>query len=106
MSSSGKTLDVGRPAVPGEELVESRKDAHFSVKLQDKTRGPYDTYWGRRWTSVVVAHEIGHMLGLGDEYETLSGKSYCLRQSLMCSSWTGDLMPFHYYHILRRLIAN
>ncbi len=87
------------------EIVTDPKLAHFSVNVKDKTRGPYDTNWGRHWTGTVIAHEIGHMLGLGDEYETLSGKINCLTSSLMCSSWSGRLMPHHYYFVLRRLMV-
>ncbi len=86
------------------ELAESDDKAHFSVKVLDETRGPYDQFWSRKWTSVTIAHELGHMLGLGDEYETLTGKMDCLAESLMCASWSGDLMVHHYYFILRRLL--
>lgn len=86
------------------ELVSSPSKAHFSVQVLDSTRGPYDTYWGRDWSATVVAHEIGHMMGLGDEYNTISGKTDCYRPSLMCMSWTGSPMEHHYYFILRRLI--
>lgn len=79
------------------------KLAHFSVNIADKTRGPYYSEWARNWTPLAIAHEVGHMLGLGDEYETVSGNSDCLRESLMCESWTGQLMKHHYYHIYKRL---
>ncbi len=86
------------------KIAESRKDGYFSVNVLDKTRGPYDTNWSRTWRGFTVAHEIGHMMGLSDEYEIISGKAYCLRKSLMCSSWAGTPMKHHYYHILRRLV--
>lgn len=86
------------------ELVTDRKQAHFSVRILDTTRGPYDTNWGRDWTDKVIAHEVGHMLGLGDEYQTISGKFDCYKPSIMCTAWTGSLMPHHYYFILRRLM--
>jgi hypothetical protein len=86
------------------EVVEKEVQSHFSVLLLDETRGPYDTFWSRRWTSRVVAHELGHMLGLGDEYKTISGQIDCYKPSLMCASWSGDPLPHHYYFILRRLI--
>lgn len=86
------------------EVVEKEAQSHFSVLLLDETRGPYDTFWSRKWTSRVVAHELGHMMGLGDEYRTISGKIDCYKASLMCASWSGDPMPHHYYFILRRLI--
>lgn len=87
------------------ELTEDASQAHYKVNLLDDTRGPYDTNWSRSWTHWVVAHEIGHMLGLGDEYHTVSGKMDCIKKSLMCDSWYGDLMPHHYYFVLRRLLA-
>lgn len=87
------------------DIVTDRRQAHFSVNVLDETRGPYDTNWSRGWNSAVIAHEIGHMLGLGDEYETISGKINCLTASLMCSSWSGRLMPHHYYFVLRRLMV-
>lgn len=85
-------------------LETDKRRAHFSVKLKNKTRGPYDTYWGRKWTSQTIAHEMGHMMGLGDEYGTISGHRKCIKDSIMCLSWRGKVMRFHYYFILRRLL--
>ena len=85
-------------------ITTNQDDAHYSVKILDSTRGPYDRNWGRNWTAVTIAHELGHMLGLGDEYDTISGKTDCLTTSLMCASWSGNLMYHNYYFILRRLV--
>lgn len=85
------------------ELVTDPRLAHFSVAIADTTRGPYFSEWARNWTPVAIAHEIGHMLGLGDEYQTVSGNDDCLDQSLMCQSWRGELMYHNYYHVLKRL---
>ncbi len=84
--------------------ADSAANAHFSVNVLDTTRGPYDQNWARNWTAIAIAHEVGHMMGLGDEYQTLSGKTDCYRPSLMCESWTGAPMPHQYYFILRRLL--
>ena len=86
------------------ELTESEVNSHFSVSILDSTRGPYDRNWGRNWTATTIAHEMGHMLGLGDEYQTLNGKIDCLTESLMCQSGSGSLMKHHYYFVLRRLV--
>lgn len=86
------------------ELETDPKNAHYSLNIKDSTRGPYSVNWSRSWDSESIAHEIGHMMGLADEYETLTGKSYCLKASLMCGSRNSKLMPHHYYFILRRLL--
>ncbi len=85
------------------EIVNNPAKAHFSVRIADSTRGPYDTVWGRDWPPNVIAHEVGHMLGLGDEYQTVSGQFDCLRTSIMCTAWSGQLLGHEYYFILRRL---
>ncbi len=54
--------------------VNKEQDAFFSVKLLEKdTRGPYDTRWSLQWSDKTIAHEFGHMLGLDDEYDQITG---------------------------------
>jgi hypothetical protein len=54
--------------------VDKEEDAFFSVKLKRKnTRGPYDTRWSLVWSEETIAHEFGHMLGLDDEYDQITG---------------------------------
>lgn len=86
------------------EVVDNYWDSHFAVLLWNDTRGPYDTNWSRKWSTTSVAHELGHMLGLGDEYETITSESDCLEHSLMCDSFRGKPTRAHYYFILRRLM--
>lgn len=88
------------------EIVNDSAQAHFSVFVLDSTRGPYDLNWGRNWSSSTITHEIGHMLGLGDEYQTISSKVDCYRLSIMCEDRTGALMPHHYYFVIRRLFQS
>lgn len=86
------------------EIVANANQAHYSVNIKDDTRGPYSVNWGRNWSARTIAHEMGHMMGLGDEYDTLTGDVHCLAESLMCSSNRGALLPHHYYFVLRRFI--
>lgn len=86
------------------DVVENEADSLYSVNVLDSTRGPYDRQWGRDWSSTTIAHELGHMMGLADEYQTVSGKVDCLRSSLMCVSSSGKIQPHHFYFILRRFV--
>lgn len=88
------------------EITEDQNLAHYKVELKDDIRGPYDMYWDRQWNEKTLAHESGHMLGLGDEYQTATSKIDCLPQSIMCLSTNGYPMLHHYYFILRRLVKN
>lgn len=86
-------------------LTENMRDAHYRVFVMNSTRGPYNVSWARDWNDIVVAHELGHMMGIADEYETLTSEQYCLPHSLMCASHSGLIMKHHYYFILRRLMG-
>mgnify|MGYP000391715187 CR=1 FL=1 len=93
------------------DIVKKKKDAYFKVKLKEKfTRGPYFRNWSLSWTDKTFAHEIGHVLGLDDEYKnTLGGgdATVCSRSSLKCNSHAYQSKPkdYHYYLVLRRLLC-
>lgn len=61
------------------EIAENKSDADFILKLATEgSRGPYDTEWSLKWGVRTIAHELGHMMGLDDEYDnaltsTISG---------------------------------
>jgi hypothetical protein len=88
-------------------------------------RTPFDVTWGAEWSWHLLAHEIGHMMGLDDEYGQIDktlGHAIgaddawdkdpvvkvrwfaCDPHSLMCDSKGEQSTPqrYHYYVILRR----
>jgi hypothetical protein len=73
-------------------------------------RTPYFTAFRSGWSIPIVAHEVGHYLGLFDEYEALSGMLYektpfegseNSRMGLSMKTYT-RLYPLHHYLVLRR----
>jgi hypothetical protein len=87
-----------------------RKESHIKfVHLQEKaTRGPYFINWSTGWRYTTVSHEMGHMLGLDDEYQNNpfgGNSSNCDPESIMCRSRTGIPQEYQYYMILRRAIC-
>lgn len=90
-------------------LVRDRSKAHIrGIRLSKdpKTRGPYYKKWYVHWSQKTIAHEMGHVLGLDDEYKNRIGggsTDSCNHQSLMCHSRRGNPMSYQYYLILRRI---
>ncbi len=92
-------------------------EADFQVDLNHGlTRGPYCRQWSNTWGAETMAHEIGHMMGLDDEYNQVVGstmpmyhmtyaESYCDPQSIMCDDATGAPQKYHYYMIMRRFLC-
>ena len=96
--------------------VDTESDAHFSVNLQsDYGRGPYDKNWSLEWPNTTVAHELGHMMGLDDEYDnvllsTISGlnallinnKNEAAIEKTVCSEYKDqdDAQLFGYFRKL------
>lgn len=88
------------------KLVDSKDDAHYRVHVKANTRGPYFKNWDSHswWTTGTQAHEMGHMLGLSDEYEGISGSmKNCSTLSMWCND-EGVIEPIHYYIVLRRIV--
>jgi hypothetical protein len=75
-------------------------------------RTPYFASFRSGWSLPIVAHEVGHILGLLDEYETFSGIVPCYpktpfpgaevsRMGLSMREGT-RVLPLHHYLVLRR----
>lgn len=73
-------------------------------------RTPYFTSIRSGWSLPILAHEMGHFLGLLDEYETFSGMLYpktpfpgaeVSRMGLSMREGT-KVLPVHHYLVLRR----
>ena len=91
------------------DVTTEKSEATVSVKLiKGSTRGPYFSKWSLNWSNTTIAHEMGHVMGLDDEYANhpLGGlTAKCNRTSLMCSSSRGKPMMYHYYLIFRRALC-
>ena len=67
------------------------------------------------WSLPIVAHEVGHVLGLLDEYETFSGITRLYpktpfegaERSRMALSMKEEtlLLPLHHYLVVRRAVC-
>ncbi len=108
------------------EIGAAAEHPHFRVSLvAGQPRTPFDVTWGSAWPWHLMAHEVGHMMGLDDEYRQLDktlghmmGKEAdwrrdrsmrlrifeCHDRSLMCDSKGEDAVPlaYHYYALARR----
>ncbi len=76
-----------------------RADVNVPV-IDGFTRGPYFAQWGSVWGPDAVAHELGHVMGLNDEYSEVSGQAHC-GSSIMCHP-LDPVRSYHEYLILRR----
>ena len=98
-------------AVDGNETF--RGPTHMTVPLEPTCgRTPYFQAMRAGWSMPIVAHEIGHVLGLLDEYEMFSGIVELYpktpfegaERSRMGLSMKEEtvLLPLHHYLVLRR----
>jgi hypothetical protein len=78
-------------------------------------RTPYFSAMRSGWSVPIVAHEVGHVMGLLDEYEALSGitplypktpwkGAEVSRMGLSMREET-KILPLHHYLILRRFFC-
>jgi hypothetical protein len=97
------------------KLVGLSENPHFTPKLVNKASGTkFNSLWAIDDTKMVVAHEVGHMLGLNDEYPIIRSMVWqvknsvdtrmCNLRSLMCDYYSSSAKPYPYayYTILRR----
>ncbi len=90
---------LGKPVRFVFRYQESSSKSHFRVNFKKGTRGPYLFEWNPDWNLKTVVHELGHILGMDDEYD----KKVCSNRSYMCTSQRGTILKSHAYTILRRL---
>ena len=102
------------------EFVLADEAAPLSVDLRVPLsptcgRTPYFSAFRSGWSLPIVAHEVGHVLGLLDEYEAFSGLSSLYpkapfpgaevsRMGLSMREGT-RVLPLHHYLILRRYLC-
>lgn len=99
------------------DRVQNDSDAHFTVRFIKPRKAGTFYEWNENWTILRAAHEVGHMMGLLDEYNFLHefvydfgqddqsiGHYECDVGSIMCATEKNSApLPYHYYLILRRL---
>ncbi len=97
------------------KLVTPDENPHFMPKLSKKNNGTkFNTNWDINDTKEIVAHEVGHMVGLDDEYSVVRSVVWqvknevdtrmCNLRSLMCDYYSPNpkLYSYVYYQIMRR----
>ena len=95
-------------------LVSESEDPHFTPKLVKSAPGTkFNSLWTIEDSKYIVAHEVGHMLGLDDEYSVIRSMVWqvkndvdtrmCNTRSLMCDyAYNAKPYPYVYYVIQRR----
>ncbi|MBI2518830.1 MAG: hypothetical protein HYV97_00355 [Bdellovibrio sp.] len=89
-------------------ITKLRSDGDVKTKLliDRYTRGPYFSLWTTHWGASTISHEMGHVMGLDDEYSNtpFPKLTYCDRRSIMCTNQRP--YPYHYYLIMRRMLCS
>jgi len=113
---SGLPIHYDFTFLPRDEAEASPEPADLTLPLS-KTCGRTPYFWSMRsgWSLPVVAHEVGHLLGLADEYEAFSGivpfypktPFRGAETSRMGLSMKEDtiLYPIHHFIVLRRYLC-
>jgi hypothetical protein len=99
---------------PTEEIDAARASLRLPLSLTCG-RTPYFSAFRSGWSLPIVAHEVGHVLGLLDEYEALSGITRIYPKTpfpgaevsrMGISMREGTVvLPLHHYLILRRYLC-
>ncbi len=107
--SAGLPIDYDFQFERAAEVDPSRADIALPL-VTTCGRTPYFTSLRSGWSLPIIAHEMGHVLGLLDEYETFSGMLYpktpfpgaeVSRMGLSMREHT-RVLPIHHYLVLRR----
>ncbi|KJY26285.1 hypothetical protein, partial [Streptomyces sp. NRRL S-495] len=65
---TGHRLPEGDVLVVRLEFVDDPDAAHHLIRVEDGTVREHSDLWGLHTESTVLAHEVGHLFGLPDEY--------------------------------------
>ncbi len=98
--------------------VEASEKPDFKVELKPKIHAHlYNSTWDFElfkagYGANTIAHEIGHMMGIPDEYDPFRDDIWkvhnevdsrrCNTRGMMCNSYVKKTYPYYYYLILRR----
>ena len=98
--------------------VGAEDEPDFTIKIKrGESADLYDTYWSETifrddYRALTIAHELGHMMGLPDEYDPVRSVVWkvdsaadtlrCDIRHLMCDTYNGKQVPDYYYYLILR----